>query len=160
MDVWNLIKIDWGLKKLPGFWFKSTHDSKRFSESWFVSYQLMTQWCYSFPVSFDPFLGIQLYCRLGMTFFGFSSQVLTSYGLFWAFDTSTFPINWFESAHDSSSISETWIDSTHDSNGFSRNWLRINPWLNWIPRYWFRSTHYQKLGVHRIVDFTIRPYTG
>ena len=90
------------------------------------------------------FFGHSTHCWLGMTFFGLFTQVLTWHDLFWAFDSSTFPTNWFELSRDSSSISETWIDSIHGSSGFSRNWLRINSWLKWIPSYWFRSTHDSK----------------
>ena len=42
--------------------------------------------------------------------FGLSTQVLTSSDLFGAFDSSSFPTNWSESAHDSGSISVTWND--------------------------------------------------
>ena len=52
MDLWNVIQIDSWLKKLPEFWFKSTL-TKCFQN--LDSNQLLTRWCYSFPVSHDLF---------------------------------------------------------------------------------------------------------
>ena len=91
------------IQNLSEPWLESTHDSM----------------VLSIPIFVWHFLGIHLYCWLGMTFFGLLTQVLTSYDLFWAFRLEwLFLADWFESAHDSSNTSETWIDSTYDSSGF------------------------------------------
>ena len=89
---------------------------KKLSESWFETTQ--DSMLLFIPSFVWPFLGFQLSCWLGITYFGLSTQMFTSYDLFGVFYWSVFPTNWFESAHDSSSILETWVDSTQDSSSF------------------------------------------
>ena len=97
----------------------------------------MTQWCYPFPVSCDLF-GHSIHWRI---IWGLSIQVLTSYDLFWAFDSSAFPdksiriSSWLKQYLGDLNRLNSWLKQ------LSRNCLRINSWLKWIPRYWFRSTH-------------------
>ena len=106
-----LIQINSRLKKLE-FWFKLTHDWKNYLEYWFEStHYSMTS--------------LSVYFWLRMTFLEHSTQLLTSFDLFWAFEWNDFPRNWFESAHGSNSISELWIDSTHVS-GF-QDWTQNRP---------------------------------
>ena len=107
-------------------WFKSTHDSI-FSESWIESTH--DSMILFFPSFVSHFLGIQLYFWHGMTFFGLSTQGLTSYDLFWAFNSSAFTdkLSWISS----------WLKQhLRDLNRFN-SWLKmlpdfsiqINPWL-------------------------------
>ena len=88
---------------LRKFWFDTTHDSQWRYRNWFKSTeyskciseifsnqlmtqkknfqnlelnQLMTQWCYSFPVSYDLFWAFNLFLKT-FSFFGHSTQLLT-----------------------------------------------------------------------------------
>ena len=73
-NFWNLIQIDSQLKIPPGFWFKSTHDSKSFQEFWVN--RLVTQKNYLeywFKSAHDSML------------FWIPSLLLASYYLFRAF---------------------------------------------------------------------------
>ena len=95
----NRFKSTHDSKWISEIWFKSTHDCKTFQN--FDSNQLTIQnfsefrfesthdsMMLSIPSFVWHLLGIQLYCWLGMTFFGASHQVLTSYDLFGLFDLS------------------------------------------------------------------------
>ena len=137
----KLIQIDARSKRFQNFDSNQLTTQKNHNLD---SDQLVTQRCYSFPVSHDLFLGIQLYCCLGMTCFGAFHSSVDFVWLFWAFDSSAFPTNWFESAHDSSSISETLESIQLMTQQTFQELTRINPWLKWIPRYWFRWTHDSK----------------
>ena len=89
------------------------------------------------------FLGIQLNCWLGMTVFGLSTQVPTSYDLFWAF--TQVPANKLIR------ISSWLKQCLGDLNRFSS-------WLKWIPRCWFRSTRLTRnSGVPRHFDKSKTP---
>ena len=117
IDFWNLIQINSQLKKLHKFWFKSTHDSKVI-QCWFESrHDSMMLFAASI---LWPFLGIQIYCWLGMTFLGSPLKCWLCMIFFGALDSSVFLTNWLKSAHDSTSISETRISSTHELTAFQK----------------------------------------
>ena len=73
------IQIDPRLKKLPEFWFKSTHNSKNFLESWLKSTH---DFIMKFIPSFEWLFGHLTFLLTWYDLFGLSTQVLTSYDLF------------------------------------------------------------------------------
>ena len=89
-----------------------------------------------------PYLGIQLYCWLGMTFFlGFPLKRWLRM-TFWGFrlkyllDKLIWISSWLKRYL--GDLFNPWLKQ------LSRNWLRINSRLKWTPRYWFRSPHDSK----------------
>ena len=146
MDVWNLFRIDSRFKSFQNFDSNQLTAQKAFKN--LDSNQPMTQWCYSFPVRLTFFFIIQLYCWLGMTFFGFST--LLNSCSFLSFRLKYLPDNlmWISSWPSSSSIWETWVDSTHYSirrlfqestqnqlmtQVDSQVFIQIDSWLRRIP---------------------------
>ena len=90
-------------KKLTEFYSNQLTTQKTFQN--LDSNQLVTQWCNSFPVSFDLFGAFNLNVNW-LTFFKLSTKCDFRMTFWGAFDSSVFQTNWFESANDSSSISE------------------------------------------------------
>ena len=143
INFWNLIQIDSGFKKLAEFWFKSAHDSRNFSKSWFEStHDSMMLFIPSFVW---PFLGVQLYRWLGMTFLGFSTQKSSLRMNFFGGLSTQVPYR----QTDMNRLMTQAVSRRPEAIQLmtqrrSRNWLRINSRLKWIRRYWFRWTHDSK----------------
>ena len=141
MDLLNLIQIDSRLKKLPGFWLKSNHDSKVFKILIRINSRINDAIHSQVRVTF---LRIQLYWWHGMTFLGaFHSSV----DFVWPF--LTFRLKCLPAQTDLNQPTvEQYLGDLNRCNSWlkrlSRNWLRIISWLQWIPRHWFRSTHDSK----------------
>ena len=108
------------------------------------SNQLMTQWCYSFPVSFDLFWAFNFTVDLVRRFLGFSTQVFTSYELFWGLSTQVPYRQTNLNMLTTQAVSRRPEAIQLMTQRRSRNWLRINSRLKWIRRYWFRWTHDSK----------------
>ena len=117
MDVWNLIQIDLQLKKLPEFWLKSVLDWKRFQN--LDSNQLMTQWCYSFPVSFDLFGAFNFIVDSVWPFLGLLTQVP-----FWQIDLNQLMTQAVSRRHESIQLM-TQVDS--------QVLIQIDSWLKMLP---------------------------
>ena len=96
--------------------------------------QPMTLWIYSFPVSYDLFGGIQLYCWPSWPFLGFPS--VDFMWPFWAFDSSAFPdqLIWFSS----------WLKQYLGDLNLFNSWLKMLPnfsiqFNSWLKRKIFDS---------------------
>ena len=134
MEFWNLIHIESRLKQPSGILNQIDSSLKNYLEYWFeLTHDSMILFIPSlFLTSYDLFG----HSTLLLTFFGISTQVLTSYDFFLALDSSAFPRNWFESAHDSCGFPRHWFRSTHDSKClpiFNSNLL-----ITQVKNIWFR----------------------
>ena len=114
MDLWNLIEIDWRLKKLPEFWFKSTHDSNS-----------------RILVTIRPWLNL----------FGLSIQLTSPTNWFEsAHGSSSISETWIDSTHYPTTSQELTLNQVM-TQADSQVLIQIDSCFKIFPIFRFKSTH-------------------